>query len=147
MEEESSRKRWNKNTEDIFRRERERENNGIRYTQVNKPEFPNNRERNDPRTMDLQSWNLVRSSRGIESLCSSSPLVLSLSRGYGCIAMPLLIRFRLGKDLSTLPWLLEGGTLGVVVMRPAGRNLFPLSWLSRCARARCNVLTNAKLDA
>lgn len=30
------------------------------------------------------------------------------------------------------------GALGVVVMRPAGRNLFPLSWLSRCARARAH---------
>lgn len=61
------------------------------------------------------------------------------------VAIPLLIRFRLGKDLSTLLQVgaeeLEGRR-----ERPAGRDL-SLQVLSRCARARSPWLTNAGPDA
>lgn len=106
--------------------------------------FPNNR--GDGETIHAR-WIFDPELHSVRRGGESNPLLLSLSlslsRGHGCIAMPLLIRFRLGKDLSTLPWLVEerGGR------RDATSWQEPLRWLSRCARARCNVPTNAKLDA
>lgn len=82
------------------------------HTELNKLESPNNRGRPRART-DLQSGTsfLFAEMRSLAPLSIAPP-------GYGRIAMPLLIRFRLGKNLSTL---LQVGT--VPEGRPAGRDL------------------------